>query len=317
MFCKTCGLSINENIMYCPGCGNKLDRNSLSLNPLPGYVVHSNNEDTTSINKEPEVIVIDNSDTDNSADTKSIASVQFNGSSDSDKNIDVTEQTSQQIEGALDKDTNDSISNQNSISDTDNSQDNTGLRFTDSSTKRNTYKVIASLLTMMTIVGVIVGVKIYSSKGNTDSNTTEFTDTSIDIVQATDLTPDDIVLEEDNFIISKSITVADKEYDSRDLQYLTDKITGVNVTLYKVDLNATDMQIYCDEQESAYQLQSDDILDVAYVGDVYRYHYTQGYYQYGVLYRDSLVIYEISDNIETRLCDEMAIDYFKTEGVIK
>lgn len=315
MFCKTCGLSINEYIMYCPGCGSKLDRNSLALNPLPGYVVHPNNEDATDTDIVPEVIIIDNPETDNTINVEATATIQLNDCSEKDKDSN-EEQISRQIK----RDCNniaESDSKQNSVSDTSDSQNASELGSAIDETKRNTHVIIVSFLAVITVIGILFGIKVHFDNDNTDNDSTKFSDTSIEIASSTDITPTDIVLEGDNFIISKSIIVEGKEYDSKDLQHFTDKTIGVSVTLYKVKLNAADIQTYCDEQESAYQLQSNDILDVAYIGDIYRYHYAQGYYQYGTLYQDSLVVYEISDNIKTELCDEMAIDYFKTEGIIK
>ena len=316
MFCMFCGGNVSPNTNVCPECGKTLDAHSRVLNPIPRKVIEidesSISEDftdpadseTIELCETPTEEYVESIESeDNTSETKLAgpSTIQLNyGINNS------VQQDAPHFEEAKDTD-------EEPVQDIHDSVEN-------SSHKSTVVIVCVALLAIAAIVGATILIKKFITKEGSSKNSTSITENSsindtatsseasaTDAIQSTE----QLDLKEDTLVIKKNITIDEKEYNTENLTHYTDTNNSVDVTVCEFVLTQAEAQRYMDEQEVKYQLQDASILDVAYVGGVYRYHY-DGLYQYGLYNDGSLYMYEIKGSLDSESCDNLALEYFST-----
>lgn len=314
MFCKFCMCQIPSGTEVCPSCGKTLTPSDFLLNPKPSIPIPSESQSSTTpvftsveAKEEPSASEAENVSVDPTAEESTIqvshaeeAVSKQEGPKKVELKMGIREhkpsiQTAQPAQQPVDS-----------------------LRKPEPPVKKSKSFVPFIVIVVIAIIVTFAIIKLVSPKKSPmpDNTTTATIATTENIGTLSDASMSDSlpVMETDNMVIAKQLTIGEEEYTGKDAKhYSSDDNKTTKLEVY-FELDAETAQLYCDEMESNIQNGSVD-AEASYVSDdVFCYHLVANkVYQYGKWSDAKLQLLELSDNVSKDTADSAALEYFGKE----
>lgn len=273
MFCKHCSYEVTEEMIVCPNCGKELSNEDVS-----SEANDIEKADTSPETVEAEIIapVYHNEDMNRGSQVHDLRyAVKPNVTEvPENQSLDELPEGNEEIPKELNK----------------------------------------ALLLIPVIIVLVIILLIALNKDDKKNNQTPIDKPSTTQALATEsdsTTQVTLVPTDDTRVEAVPIVINEQEIQPSLVKNYTVDNTDVTVTELTYAVSSDDARLYMDTEETKYQL-SDEILDVAYVNGIFRYHYA-GVYKYG-LYVDNLIIVSIPDTVTVDEADKIATGLFNKEA---
>lgn len=314
MFCKFCMCQIPSGTEVCPSCGKTLTPSDFLLNPKPSIPIPSESQSSTTpvftsveAKEEPSASEAENISVDPTAEESTVqvshteeAVSKQEGPKKVELKMGIREhkpsiQTAQPAQQPIDS-----------------------LRKPEPPVKKSKSFVPFIVIVVIAIIVTFAIIKLVSPKKSPmpDNTTTATIATTENLGTVSDASLSDSlpVMETDNMVTAKQLTIGEEEYTGKDVKhYSSDDNKTTKLEVY-FELDAETAQLYCDEMESNIQNGSVD-AEASYVSDdVFCYHLVANkVYQYGKWSDAKLQLLELSDNVSKDTADSAALEYFGKE----
>lgn len=314
MFCKFCMCQIPSGTEVCPSCGKTLTPSDFLLNPKPSIPIASESQSSTTpvftsveAKEEPSASEAENVSVDPTAEESTVQ-------------VSHAEEAVSKQEGPKKVELKMGIrAHKPSIQTTQPAQQPIdSLRKPEPPVKKSKSFVPFIVIVVIAIIVTFAIIKLVSPKKSPmpDNTTTATIATTENIGTLSDASMSDSlpVMETDNMVIAKQLTIGEEEYTGKDAKhYSSDDNKTTKLEVY-FELDAETAQLYCDEMESNIQNGSVD-AEASYVSDdVFCYHLVANkVYQYGKWSDAKLQLLELSDNVSKDTADSAALEYFGKE----
>lgn len=314
MFCKFCMCQIPSGTEVCPSCGKTLTPSDFLLNPKPSIPIPSESQSSTTpvftsveAKEEPSASEAENVSVDPTAEESTIqvshaeeAVSKQEGPKKVELKMGIREhkpsiQTAQPTQQPIDS-----------------------LRKPEPPVKKSKSFVPFIVIVVIAIIVTFAIIKLVSPKKSPmpDNTTTATIATTENIGTVSDASMSDSlpVMETDNMVIAKQLTIGEEEYTGKDVKHYSSNDNKTTKLEVYFELDAETAQLYCDEMESNIQNGSVD-AEASYVSDdVFCYHLVANkVYQYGKWSDAKLQLLELSDNVSKDTADSAALEYFGKE----
>lgn len=314
MFCKFCMCQIPSGTEVCPSCGKTLTPSDFLLNPKPSIPIASEAQSSTTpvftsveAKEEPSDVEAAEVPVDPIVEERTVqvphveeAANKQEGPKKVELKMGVRDhkpsfQTAQPVQQPVDS-----------------------LRKPESPNKKGKSFIPFIVIVVIAIIVAFAIIKLVSPKKSPmpDNTTTATIATTESLGTVSDASMSDSlpVMETDNMVTVKQLTIGEEEYTGKDVKHYSsddNKITKLEVYF---ELDAETAQLYCDEMESNMQNGSVD-AEASYVSDdVFCYHLASNkVYQYGKWSDGKLLLLELSDNVSKDTADSAALGYFGKE----
>lgn len=323
MFCKFCMCQIPSGTEVCPSCGKTLTPSDFLLNPKPSIPIASEMQSSTTpvfttveAKEEPSAVEAEEGTLNAEAEEVPVKPTM----EESTVQVPHVEETINKQEGPKKVELKMGVREHKSpIQPTQPVQQTVdSLRKTEPLAKKSKSFVPFIVIVVIAVIVAVAIIKLVSPKKSPmpDNATTATIATTESLGTASDASMSDSlpVMETDNMVTAKQLTIGDKEYSGKDVKHYSSDDNGTTKLEAYFELDAETAQLYSDEMESNMQNGSLD-AEASYVSaDIFCYHLTSNkVYQYGKWNDDKLQLLEISDNVSKDTADNAALEYFGEE----